>query len=38
MAGNRQADERAWFDKEVEASEFQDARLRKRFGMILERL
>ncbi|CAE6812890.1 hypothetical protein R75465_05476 [Paraburkholderia aspalathi] len=33
MVGNRQADERAWFDKEVEAHEFQHARLHK-----LERL
>jgi hypothetical protein len=38
MAGKRQTDERAWFEKEVEASEFQDARLRKRFGVVLERL
>jgi hypothetical protein len=38
MARKRQADERAWFEKEVEASEFRDARLRKRFGMVLERL
>ncbi|CAB3775217.1 transposase [Paraburkholderia humisilvae] len=38
MAGKRQADERAWFEKEVEASEFHDARLRKRFGVVLEQL
>jgi hypothetical protein len=38
MVDNRQADERARFEKEVEASEFQDARLRKRFGIVLERL
>ena len=38
MAGKGQADERAWFEKEVEASEFQDARLRKRFGVVLEQL
>jgi hypothetical protein len=35
MVGKRQADERAWFGKEVEASEFQDARLHKRFGIVL---
>jgi hypothetical protein len=38
MAGKRRADGRAWLEKEVEASEFQDARLRKRIGMVLERL
>ncbi|CAN7659857.1 hypothetical protein LJR034_005228 [Caballeronia sp. LjRoot34] len=38
MAGKQRAVDRAWFEKEVEASEFQDARLRKRFGMVLERL
>jgi hypothetical protein len=38
MTGKRQADERAWFEKEVEASEFQDARLRQRFGVGLEQL
>jgi hypothetical protein len=38
MASKRQTDERAWFEKEVEASQFQDARLRKRFGVVLERL
>lgn len=38
MAGKRQANEPAWLEKEVEASEFQDARLRKRFGKVLERL
>lgn len=38
MASKRHADERAWFEKEIEASEFQDARLRKRFGVVLERL
>ncbi|WP_152530788.1 transposase DNA-binding-containing protein, partial [Paraburkholderia dilworthii] len=38
MAEEERADERAWFEKEIEASRFQDARLRKRFGMVLERL
>jgi hypothetical protein len=38
MASKRHANERAWFEKEIEASEFQDARLRKRFGVVLERL
>lgn len=38
MAKNERADERAWFEREIEASKFQDARLRKRFGMVLERL
>ncbi|WP_253959036.1 IS4/Tn5 family transposase DNA-binding protein [Paraburkholderia fungorum] len=38
MAKKERADEQAWFEKEIEASKFQDARLRKRFGMVLERL
>ncbi|MFM0498643.1 transposase DNA-binding-containing protein [Paraburkholderia caledonica] len=38
MAKRERTDERAWFEKEIEASKFQDARLRKRFGMVLERL
>jgi hypothetical protein len=38
MAKKESADERAWFEKEIEASKFQDVRLRKRFGMVLERL
>jgi hypothetical protein len=35
---SRQADDGPWIKKEIEASEFQDARLRKRFGAVLERL
>jgi len=38
MAKRERADERPWIEKEIEASKFQDARLRKRFGMVLERL
>ncbi|MGF6969486.1 hypothetical protein OKW43_006581 [Paraburkholderia sp. WC7.3g] len=38
MAGKRQADERSWLGEEVQASEFQDTRLRKRFGVVLEQL
>ncbi|WP_454805411.1 IS4/Tn5 family transposase DNA-binding protein [Paraburkholderia fungorum] len=38
MAKKERADEQAWFEKEIEASKFQDARLHKRFGMVLERL
>ncbi|WP_429286354.1 transposase DNA-binding-containing protein [Paraburkholderia sp. GAS206C] len=36
MAGKRRGDERPWFKTEVETSEFQDARLRERLGMVLE--
>ncbi|MFP3614429.1 IS4 family transposase [Paraburkholderia sp. SIMBA_050] len=38
MAGKRQVEDRAWFERELEGSEFQDARLHKRFGMLLEQL
>ncbi len=38
MAGKRQVEDRAWFEREREGSEFQDARLRKRFGTLLEQL
>jgi hypothetical protein len=38
MAEKKRADERAWIEKEIEASKFQDVRLRKRFGVVLERL
>ncbi|MFT0175280.1 transposase, partial [Paraburkholderia mimosarum] len=38
MAGKRQAEDQAWFGREIEASKFRDVRLRKRFGMVLERL
>ncbi|TCF97141.1 hypothetical protein BZM26_33435 [Paraburkholderia strydomiana] len=38
MTKEERADERAWFEEEAEASRFPDARLRKRFGMVLERL
>jgi hypothetical protein len=38
MAGNRQFEDQAWFEREIEASKFRDVRLRKRFGMLLERL
>ena len=38
MAGRRQVEDRAWFEQELEGSEFQDARLRKRFGTLLEQL
>ncbi|EEF23448.1 conserved hypothetical protein, partial [Ricinus communis] len=36
MAAKQRTVDRAWREKEVEASEFQDDRLRKRFGMVLE--
>lgn len=38
MAGKRQADDRSWFDLEVQGSEFQDTRLRRRFAILLEKL
>jgi hypothetical protein len=38
MAGKRQVDDRAWFEREVEGSEFRDTRLHKRFRTLLERL
>ena len=38
MAGKQQADERAWFEKKIEASEFQEDGLHTRFGIVLERL
>jgi hypothetical protein len=36
MVRKRQVEDRAWLEQELEGSEFQDARLRKRFGMLLE--
>ncbi|MGF6875740.1 IS4/Tn5 family transposase DNA-binding protein [Paraburkholderia sp. MM5477-R1] len=40
MAGNgsRQTKDRAWIEREINASEFRDDRLRKRFGVLLEQL
>jgi hypothetical protein len=38
MAGKRQTDDRSWFDLEVQGSEFQDTRLRRRFAILLEKL
>ncbi|MEM5292422.1 transposase DNA-binding-containing protein, partial [Paraburkholderia sabiae] len=38
MAGKRHADDRSWFDLEVQGSEFQDTRLRRRFASLLEKL
>ncbi|MGF6297580.1 hypothetical protein OKW43_007726 [Paraburkholderia sp. WC7.3g] len=38
MAGKRQVEDQAWFERELEGSEFRDARLRKRFGTLLEQL
>ncbi|MDR3098655.1 MAG: transposase [Paraburkholderia sp.] len=38
MAGKRKADGRSWFDLEVQGSEFQDTRLRRRFASLLEKL
>lgn len=40
MAGNgsRQTKDRAWIEREINASEFRDERLRKRFGVLLEQL
>ncbi|MFC0694319.1 transposase DNA-binding-containing protein [Paraburkholderia humisilvae] len=38
MAGKRQVEDRAWFERELEGSEFRDARLSKRFGTLLEQL
>ncbi|MFL9998942.1 IS4 family transposase [Paraburkholderia sediminicola] len=38
MAGKRQVEDLAWFEGELEGSEFRDARLRKRFGTLLEQL
>ncbi|MCG1042405.1 hypothetical protein KQH60_07495 [Mycetohabitans sp. B8] len=38
MAGNRKADNQAWFEHEVEESEFAHSRLRKRLGKLLIQL
>lgn len=38
MTIKEQEDDESWLDQELAASEFQDARLRKRFGVLLERL
>ena len=38
MTGRERADDESWLDREIEGSEFQDVRLRKRFAMLLERL
>ncbi|WP_336602479.1 transposase DNA-binding-containing protein [Paraburkholderia bengalensis] len=38
MAGKRHPDNRSWFDLEVQGSEFQDTRLRRRFASLLEKL
>ncbi|MFL9998975.1 IS4 family transposase [Paraburkholderia sediminicola] len=38
MTGKRQTEDRAWFERELEGNEFRDARLRKRFGTLLEQL
>ncbi|WP_176052201.1 hypothetical protein [Paraburkholderia caribensis] len=36
MAGKRQADDRSWFDLEVQGTEFPDTKLRRRFATLLE--
>lgn len=38
MTINEQEDDESWLDQEIARSEFQDLRLRKRFGLLLERL
>jgi len=38
MAGKEHAAKESWFDQEIAGSKFQDVRLRKRFGTLLERL
>jgi hypothetical protein len=38
MKKTEQADDEAWLDREAAGSEFQDVRLRKRFGALPERL
>ncbi|GJH18425.1 hypothetical protein CBA19CS22_17805 [Caballeronia novacaledonica] len=38
IAGRDQADDQSWLDSEIAGSEFKDARLRKRFEMVLEQL
>lgn len=38
MTRKRQADDRSWLDLEVQGSEFQDTRLRRRFAILLEKL
>ncbi|KLU21793.1 transposase [Caballeronia mineralivorans PML1(12)] len=38
MTRRDRADDESWLDREIEGSEFQDVRLRKRFAMLLERL
>ncbi|MEM5353452.1 transposase DNA-binding-containing protein [Paraburkholderia caribensis] len=36
MVRKRQVEDQAWLEQELEGSEFQDARLRNRFGVLLE--
>jgi hypothetical protein len=38
MKRREQAHDESWLDREIAGSEFQDTRLRKRFGMLLEQL
>ncbi|CAB3774921.1 IS4/Tn5 family transposase DNA-binding protein [Paraburkholderia humisilvae] len=38
MGGKQRKEERAWFDLEVQGSDFQDTRLRRRFAILLEKL
>jgi hypothetical protein len=38
MAGKRRADDRSWLDREVQGSEFQHTRSRRRFATLLEKL
>ena len=38
MTGNVRVDDEDWINRETADNSFQDARLRKRFGMVLERL
>jgi hypothetical protein len=38
MAGKEQAEDESWLDQEIAGSEFRDVRLRKRFGLLLQRL
>ncbi|WP_429557448.1 IS4/Tn5 family transposase DNA-binding protein [Paraburkholderia youngii] len=38
MTGKRRADDRSWLDLEVQGSEFQDTRLRRRFAILLGKL
>ncbi|WP_175964545.1 transposase DNA-binding-containing protein [Burkholderia pyrrocinia] len=38
MKRTEQEDDESWLGQEIALSEFRDARLRKRFGLLLERL